>query len=47
MLYGVSVRDPLTYTVIPILLGVASLLAIFLPAGQAASVDPSISLKHE
>jgi len=47
MLYGVSVDDPLTYTVIPILLGVASLWAIFLPAGQAASVDPSISLKHE
>jgi len=47
MLYGVSVRDPLTYTVISILLGVASLAAICLPAMQAASVNPSVSLKYE
>jgi predicted permease len=47
LLYGVDVLDPIAFGVVPmILLGVA-MVAVFLPARRAASVEPVAALKTE
>jgi ABC-type antimicrobial peptide transport system permease subunit len=46
-LYGVSGHDGLTMTAVAAVLLSVCLLASFLPARQAASVDPMIALRHE
>lgn len=39
-LYGVSVHDPLTYTVVPLTLIAVAVLACLVPARRAAKLDP-------
>ncbi|MBI2515292.1 MAG: ABC transporter permease [Opitutae bacterium] len=46
-LFGVSPRDPATYTVVAVLLSVVSLIAIYVPARRATRVDPMIALRAE
>ena len=47
VLFGVTARDPLTYTVVTILIAVVSLVATLVPAQRATRVDPMIALRAE
>jgi putative ABC transport system permease protein len=39
--------DPITFAAVPIILGVISLLASYIPAWRAARVDPMVALRYE
>ncbi|MGI8741214.1 MAG: ABC transporter permease [Bryobacteraceae bacterium] len=47
LLYGVSATDPPTYIAVCGLLGIAALIAIYIPARRALRVDPVIALRWE
>ena len=47
LLYGITPLDPVTYVSVPLVLVVATLLASYLPARRAASVDPVEALRME
>ncbi len=46
ILYG-SGLDPITFVVVPLVLGAVALVAIWLPARRAAAVSPVVALRHE
>ena len=47
LLYGVGANDVFTYASVVFLLGVAALLASYIPARRAMKVDPMIALRYE
>lgn len=47
LLYGISPTDIVTFISVPVLLLVIALVACFLPAKRAASLDPASTLKYE
>jgi putative ABC transport system permease protein len=47
LLYEVAPTDSLTFLAVPVLLIVAAILACWLPARQAASINPITVLRHE
>jgi predicted permease len=47
VLLGVNPRDPRTLTIVPLLLFLAALGAIWIPARRAAALDPLSSLRYE
>jgi ABC-type lipoprotein release transport system permease subunit len=47
LLYGITPLDPTTYVVVPVILVIATVLASYLPARRAASVDPVEALRSE
>jgi putative ABC transport system permease protein len=47
LLYGVKPLDPITFVGTSALLLVVGLLAAYLPARRAASVDPTVSMRAE
>jgi ABC-type antimicrobial peptide transport system permease subunit len=47
MLYEVSAADPATFTLAPLLLGLATLLACEVPARRATRIAPLTALRHE
>jgi predicted permease len=40
LLFGVTVRDPLVFVGVPILLAVTALVAVWMPAARASRIDP-------
>lgn len=47
LLFGISALDPLTYATVPVLLVAAAILASYLPARRAASINPVEALRVE
>ena len=47
LLFGVTARDPLIFALVPVLLGLAALVASARPALRAARVDPTVALRIE
>lgn len=47
LLFGVSPLDPLTYCIVPVVLGTAAFVASYLPARRATVVDPVEALRVE
>ena len=47
LLFHVSIYDPLTYILVPVLLSLVALFAILIPARAGTRVEPAITLRNE
>jgi predicted permease len=47
LLFGITPTDPLTFSVVLLILGTAALAAMIVPAWRATGVDPMVALRQE
>jgi ABC-type antimicrobial peptide transport system permease subunit len=47
MLYGITASDPLTFTIMPVVLALIATLASLIPALRALRIDPNTALREE
>jgi ABC-type antimicrobial peptide transport system permease subunit len=47
LLFGVTTRDPLTFTALPVLIVAVTSLACYLPARRAAKIDPVTAIRAD
>jgi putative ABC transport system permease protein len=47
LLFEVRPTDPITYTLIPVLLAATAAFAVWRPARRAAAIDPIAALRSE
>ena len=47
MVYGVSIRDPLIFLLVNLLMVAVSLAACYVPSRRAMRVDPLVALRYE
>jgi ABC-type antimicrobial peptide transport system permease subunit len=47
LLFGVTASDPTVFVIIPIVLGMFALLAVWWPARRATRIDPAGALRYE
>jgi len=46
LLYDISATDLRTYVAVVLAIGIAAMVAAWLPARRAASLDPTVALRH-
>jgi ABC-type antimicrobial peptide transport system permease subunit len=46
-LFGVEARDPAVFVTMPLLLTLVAVVAVWLPARRAATVNPLVALRYE